>query len=136
MEFDKTRKLLDKFEKMPFDYNGCINAQVDIIKSIIYGAGNSGFSASCVGMETIKSTHGIKGPFMIIKLEDMLYPQCLPEPKVAAWINENEAWIGKKARKLLRERKGASVHPNVLAHWKSLSKLRKKRSDAKGGISE
>ena len=47
-ELTKTKKLIEEFEKMKFDYNKCINKQIEIIDSVLNEAGNSGFSASCV----------------------------------------------------------------------------------------
>ena len=44
----KTKKLIKEFEEMEFDYNKCINKQIEIINSVLHEAGNSGFSANCV----------------------------------------------------------------------------------------
>lgn len=129
-DFSKTRKLLDEFEKMSFDYDGCINKQIEIIKSIIYNAGNSGFSASCVGLGVIRETHSLKGPFRLITLDDELYPQSDPlEKQAEKFVEENKQWLGKEARKNLKN--SPDAHPAVIAHWKILSKIRKPRAKKK-----
>ena len=110
---------------MPFDYNKCIDKQIKIIRKVIGEAGNSGFSASCVGVGVIRETNDINSPFMIVKLEDLLYPQYEhPIKKVSDFILENRKWIKKTAKQNIKEAKKnkQKIHEEVMARWKELSK--------------
>lgn len=120
VKFPKTRKLLSEYQKMKFDYGKCIKKQIDIVKSLLDEAGNSGFSAQYISMSLIRDTHMIKGPFMIVKLEDCFYPQLFnPIVKVRKFITESTDWLKKEAKKML---KGKDLHPEVREHIKKISK--------------
>jgi hypothetical protein len=59
-------------------------------------------------------------PFMIVKAEDALYPQCDPREKLAEALREWRPFLKEEAIKRLAESPDASRA--VLAHWRYLAK--------------
>ena len=85
--------------------------------------GNSGFQASWAALSFYGEVSHIKSPYIVLKLEDMLFPQYDLHAKLGDFIAENQQWVGDEARKKLAEQEGTTfpAHPNVLQHWKLLS---------------
>lgn len=88
--------------------------------------GVTGFQASCADLDIVRRTRRIKGPFMLIKLEDALYPQCDLLGKVRDEFLQSEnsrEWLRAEAQKCLdeAEKDGFPVHPNVKTHWHLLA---------------
>lgn len=81
--------------------------------------GTTGFQAGCASGDAIRRLRSIKGPFMFLKLEDMLYPQSDVLVKLNEFVNESRDWLKKEAQKNIVENR--VVHPEVLAHWKLLA---------------
>ena len=82
--------------------------------------GASGFQAGYAALHAYGKTMGIKGPFGIIKAEDLLYPQYDVLNKVDLWIEEwEQTWAKEEARKKLAENSFAS--DAVRAHWEQLA---------------
>lgn len=80
--------------------------------------GITGFQAGCLGWEIIKEFMFIKGPARLVDYENMLYPQY--QRKFSKTITP-DTWehLQKKAKELIGEER--NVHPDVLAHWKSIA---------------
>jgi len=111
--------LLDR----PHNYGTCVYAMslaaTAAFNYMAHEIGSTGFQASCADLDFIRRSRGIKGPFMILKAEDALYPQYnLPE-KLAEAMEEWKPWLKEQAAKNLTDKDGA--HPNVIAHWKKLA---------------
>lgn len=83
--------------------------------------GVTGFQASCADLDFLRRTRSIKGPFILLKAEDALFPQSLPREKLDRAEVEWLPWLKEEAKKKLTESGGA--HPAVLAHWKELAGL-------------
>ena len=83
--------------------------------------GVTGFQASCADLDFIRRTRSIKGPFMLIKGEDALYPQYDLPSKLREAIEKWKPWLKEEAVKKLTEDCGYPAHPDVVAHWKALA---------------
>jgi hypothetical protein len=81
--------------------------------------GATGFQASCADLDFIRRTRGIEGPFMLIKAQDMLYPQYDVRNQLEEAMDKWKPWLKEAAAKCLAEHGGA--HPRVLAHWEALT---------------
>jgi hypothetical protein len=82
--------------------------------------GVTGFQASCADLDVLRRTRGINGPFILLKAEDMLYPQYDLQQKLRDAMNEWGEWAAKEAQKRLEEH-GDFTHPDVLARWEWLA---------------
>jgi len=85
--------------------------------------GVTGFMASCADLDIIRRTRGMDGPFMLIKAEDMLYPQYDLHAKLAEAMRNWEGWAADRASELLKTDNGWAV-PDVRAHWEKLAALK------------
>jgi hypothetical protein len=107
------------------DYGTCVYAMsLAALAAFHFAAhklGVTGFQASCADLDFIRRTRSLKGPFMLIKAEDALYPQRDPVEKLHEAMREWIPWIQEQASIKLRENGGA--HPAVVAHWKRLTEL-------------
>lgn len=94
--------------------------------------GATGFQAGWAAMQFVKEVKSIKGPFMLVRVEDMLYPQYDVPRKVEEFLNDPETieWLQEQARQKLADLRGRlkegsleeeAVAPTVLAHWKALA---------------
>lgn len=77
--------------------------------------GITGFQAGAIGMEFFRHWNGIKGPFRVQRLENLLFPQYSDEFKrISADVAE---WLVEEAREKLATSKQSDIHPEVWAHW-------------------
>jgi hypothetical protein len=83
--------------------------------------GATGFQASFAGLQFLKATRGIDGPFAVIDSNQLLYPQYDVEAKVAGWFEEWKPWLAETAREKLAASDHDMVHPAVLARWRELA---------------
>lgn len=84
--------------------------------------GVTGFQASCADMDVLRRTRHIDGPFMLIRADQMLYPQYSIERVVREALVSWGPWAAEKATKLLQDQvKHQYVAPEVLAHWRHLA---------------
>ena len=81
--------------------------------------GVSGFQSSMADLDFLRRVRGMKGPFMLIKGEDALYPQYDLPSRLAKSMEEWKPWLKEQAKANLRE--GFPVHPDVEAHWRKLA---------------
>jgi hypothetical protein len=108
------------------DYGTCVYAMsLSAVAAFNYVAsqlGVTGFQASCADMDFIRRTRLIEHGFMLVRYENLLYPQYLNEVNFPSWvalINDEEIRprLVESAAKLLSSRGDSGVHPDVLAHW-------------------
>lgn len=101
------------------DYGTCVYAMsLSAVAAFNYVAsklGTTGFQSSCADLDILRRTRLLKGPFMIVKAEDALYPQHDLLQKVAEFIGEQKEWLAKEAREKID--KHDMPHPEVLQHW-------------------
>ena len=109
------------------DYGTCVYAMSLAATAAFYHVstklGVTGFQASCADLDFLKRTRHLDGPFMIIKGEDMLYPQYNLQENLREAMESWKEWAAKEAKKNLETSDGA--HPSVVAHWKELASYKK-----------
>jgi len=96
---------------------------------VAHHLGVTGFQSSIADLDFIRRTRRIKGPFMILKGEDALYPQYNLVDKVLESLENWKPWLKEEAVNKLAE-KNEHTHPEVIAHWKRLAekKVKTRRS--------
>lgn len=127
----KKEKELTKFIadllKKNHDYGSCCYAMsLAAVAAFNYVSGVLGITggqASCADLDFLRRTRGIKGSFIFLKAEDLLYPQYDLRSTLEKWIVDQRPWLKKEAEKLIAERGNShsAVHSEVLAHWKRLA---------------
>lgn len=123
----KTKNQLDEYieslVKKNHDYGTCVYAMsMAATATFNYVAGQlgvTGFQSSCADLDILRRTRHMKGPFMIIKGEDALYPQYDLPDRLEKAMEEWKPWLKEEAEKKLAE--GGTVHPNVHEHWEKLA---------------
>lgn len=95
-------------------------AAVAAFNHVAHRLGMTGFQASCADLDIIRRTRRLHGPFMLIRAEDMLFPQYSIEGKVREALNEWLPWAREQARKKLAEPL-VHVHPEVMRRWRELA---------------
>lgn len=125
-EFQNLRELsryIHDMTKRKHDYGTCCYAMsMSAVAAFQYVAsklGVTGFQASCADLDFIRRTRGIKGPFIIIKGEEMLYPQYDVAKKLEEATNSWKQWARDEAKNKLKEH--GDAHPDVIKHWKKLA---------------
>lgn len=115
---------IDSLVSRQHDYGTCVyamsmaaEATFNYVSGIV---GSTGFQASCADMDFMRRTRGIKGPWMLIKLEDALYPQYDLYERLDKILEESKPWLKEQATVKLAESR-EHTHPDVIAHWKKLS---------------
>lgn len=107
------------------DYGTCVYAMSLAANAafnyVAHKLGTTGFQASCGDFDFLKRRRSIKGPFILLKAEDAVYPQYdLPE-RLREFLEESKPWIKAQAiENLAKDSRYAS--PNVIEHWKELAK--------------
>ena len=123
----KTKKqLVEYIESLvnrQHDYGTCVYAMsmaAEAAFNYVAGKeGTTGFQASCADLDFVRRVRLLKGPFMLIKAEDMLYPQCNLFDKLSESMDNWKPWAKEEAIKKLSDTSHA--HPDVIAHWKKLA---------------
>ena len=107
------------------DYGTCVYAMslsaVAAFNYVSHKLGVTGFQASCADLDFLRRTRSMECPFLIIKAEDLVFPQYDVRAKLELWIAECREWVKEEAKKKLKESKG-HAHPDVIAHWKKLAR--------------
>ena len=81
--------------------------------------GVTGFKASCADLDFLRRTRSINGPFILLKADDLLYPQYDLREKLDEAIKEWQPWLKTEAQKRLENDRPAAVL--VVAHWQRLA---------------
>jgi hypothetical protein len=120
---EQLAEYIDSLVNRSHDYGTCVYAMsmaAEAAFNYVSGQlGVTGFQASCADLDLLRRTRGVEGPFIILKGEDMLYPQYNLVDKLKDAMEEWEPWAREEARKKLKETTAA--HPQVIAHWKELA---------------
>lgn len=85
--------------------------------------GTTGFQANCADLDVLRRTRLIKGPLMIIKGEDALYPQYDLTGRLRKALDDWKPWLKEQAADKLKENECDEIKadPAVIAHWKYLA---------------
>lgn len=109
----------------PHTYGTCVYAvSLATVAAFHYLSSELGltvFQASCADLDVLRRTRHLKGPFLILKAEELLYPQYDLHAKLDEFIGESREWARKEAAKNLADKSNANVHPNVRARWEELA---------------
>jgi hypothetical protein len=115
--------LLSILENRDHDYGTCVYAMsIAATAAFNYMAGKmgcTGFQASCADLDVIRRTRSIDGPFILLKGEDMLFPQYDLHQKLDEAMTEWLPWAAEQAALKLRESGRAAER--VVAHWEKLA---------------
>ena len=124
---EQLAEYVESLVRRPHDYGTCVYAlsmaSEAAFNYVAHVLGVSGFQASCADLDFIRRTRSMKGPFMLIKAEDALYPQYDLVGNLLESLEKWKPWLKETAEKNLSER-NEYIHPNVLAHWKKLAESR------------
>lgn len=105
------------------DYGTCVYAMSLAAAAAFYFVsrqlGVTGFQSSCADLDFLRRTRSLKGPFLLLKAEDALYPQSDLSEKLRDALKEWQPWLAEQARERLL--KTPDAHPDVLAHWQVLA---------------
>ena len=93
------------------------------VKAFNYAAsecGLTGFQAGWAALSFYGEVMGIKGGYIVLKAEDLLYPQYDLQRRLAEWMSSDEmrTWLADEAQKNLDSRHGAVG--SVVQHWVNL----------------
>lgn len=118
--------IIDNIISAEHDYNTSAEAATDAaVAAFNYVSselGLTGFQAGWAGMQFIKRTKAIEGPFMIIKIEDALYPQYDIKQRVQDYLEECKPWLKEQAQKKLDELDlNDTISLMVWEHWEKLA---------------
>ncbi len=121
---EELNEYIDSLLALPADYGMAVYvASLSATATLNYVgkmAGMTGFQMSCVDLDIVRRTRALNCPFMIIKADDMLYPQYNIREQVSEALCKWRPWATKKATELLMgDRKG--LHPAVLERWHELA---------------
>jgi len=105
------------------DYGTCVYAMsLSAMATFNYVAnklGVTGFQASCADMDFLRRSRNIDGPFMLVRLQDALYPQTDFPIKLAEFQERNWLWLRAQAIKKMAQ--SPDCHPDVFHRWLALS---------------
>lgn len=105
------------------DYGTCVYAMSLAASAafnyVAHQLGTTGFQSSCADLDFIRRNRHMKGPFILLKAEDALYPQYeLPE-KLTEAMDKWKPWLKEQAIKNLAD--NGHAHEAVIDHWKKLA---------------
>jgi len=105
------------------DYGTCVYAMSMVATAafnfVASKQGVTGFQASCADLDILRRTRMIKGPFILLKGEDALYPQYDLPGRLNEALESWKPFLAEQAALKLAETH--SAHPDVIAHWKKLA---------------
>lgn len=87
--------------------------------------GVTGFQHSMSSLTLLGALNGIDGPYMLVKVENALYPQYDVVARVAEFLNSEDVrkWLVEQAEKKLAENGAADGRfavPRVVDHWRAI----------------
>lgn len=119
---------IDSLTSRDHDYGTCVYAMsmaaTAAFNYVAHKLDVTGFQASCADMDVLRRTRHIEGPFMVIDADRMLYPQYSIERDVQQALVSWGPWAAEQATNRLQDpSKHHFVSPEVLAHWRRLSRV-------------
>ena len=109
----------------PHDYGTCVYAMslaaTAAFNHVAHRLGVTGFQAGCADLDILRRTRSMEGPFILLKGEDMLYPQYDLPKLLRKAMGEWRGWAAIEAKKKLEKQTPGNVHPDVWAHWQRLA---------------
>jgi hypothetical protein len=121
---EELNEIIDALIKREHDYGTCVYAMsmasVAAFNFVASKLGVTGFQAGCADLDIVRRTRHIKSPFMVISLQDALFPQYDLISKTHEFIENNMDWLQNEAKKYLEDRAGKAA-PTVEAHWRLIA---------------
>lgn len=120
--WDRIEQQLKEADSYNTTAEACRDAAVEAFE---YGArivGLTGFQASWAALQAYGEIMSVKCPFMVITLDNYLYPQYDLHARLDEFIAKSKEWIQKKAQEKLEQEDQQYVHPDVWARWEQLAK--------------
>lgn len=115
---------LSKFIDGPHSYDSSAqavaDAAVEAFNQVAGALGITGFQAQWAALTAYAKILNIKGPIIVLRGDDLLYPQYDIPARVQAWIEECHPWLSERAAELLEEQADNAVE-SVVAHWYKLA---------------
>jgi hypothetical protein len=113
-------------EQLGEGYNRVVEAAADVALTAFRYAmselGATGFQASCAELEFMQRSRQLKGPFLLIDGEQLLYPQYNLEARVLeTLVKWRQEWAPGEARRLIAENDPSRVNTQVWHHWQQLA---------------
>ncbi len=102
-------------------------AAVAAYNYVAHKEGTTGFQASCADLDILRRNRMLNCPFMIIKGDDMLYPQYDIHGKVNETLASWSDWAAETAAKKLKDSPDACE--SVKAHWRKLAETATKKEE-------
>jgi hypothetical protein len=122
---DELKEYVASLTDRDHDYGTCVYAMslaaTAAFQHVAHKLGVTGFQASCADLDIVRRTRSMEGPFILLKGEDMLYPQYDLPGKLREAMGEWAEWAAEQAAKKLAKNKQDAVHPSVWAHWVTLA---------------
>jgi hypothetical protein len=125
---DQLQQYINSLVERPHDYGSCVYAMslaaVAAFQYVASKLGVTGFQASCADLDFIRRTRNLKGPFMLIDAEKMLYPQYDIRNNLEEALEKWKPWAAEEAEKKLAEDTHDAAD-SVISHWIYLASLKK-----------
>lgn len=129
---EELQKYIEGLVTQEHDYGTCVYAMsmasVAAFNYVANVLGVTGFQASCADLDIVRRTRHMKGPFILLKGEDLLYPQYNLHEKLNEFEDGCRDWLRDEAKRLIAEqengedgRKDYPPHPEVMQRWKDLA---------------
>lgn len=119
------KRYIDWLLRRPHDYGSSVMAASLVATAAVNHAGkalgNLGFMHRLSVSDFVRRGLSLEGSFIIIKADDLLYPQFNPQEKLVNVMETWRPWLKEEAKKRLAEKPNGYVHPDVVAHWKKLA---------------
>lgn len=120
---EELNEYLNKLEDEDLDYGKCVYVMslgaTATFNYLAHKIGVTGFQASCADLDILRRTRSMDR-FMIVNLENALYPQYDLVAKLNKYLEDNKDYLAERATELLTSIEPA--HPEVINHWKRLAK--------------
>ncbi len=124
---------IESLTSKDLDYNMVVYAMslsaVATFQHVAKKIGVSGWQASCADLDFLRRTRSMKCPFLIIKADDMLYPQYDLHRTLDEALHDWQQWAAEEAKRLLATDMTRTA-PHVRAHWEKLASYKKPEAPA------
>lgn len=132
--------LINSFVALADDYDSAADAMwraaLAAFDYAARGVGATGFQASWAALRFYREAEHVDSPFLVMRLEDALYPQYDLLGRLAGFLEENRDWLREQATKKLAEYEARptfaytdadgnevtapTAAPSVVEHWRKL----------------
>lgn len=128
---DELNEYVRSLVEREHDYGTCVYAMslaaTAAFNYVASKLGVTGFQASCADLDVLRRTRHMDGPFIMLKAEDMLYPQYDVPGRLQEAMVSWQAWLSEQAA-LKLQNDVTDAHPDVVAHWRMLANNRQDKT--------